>query len=223
MNSSLKTYLVWPLILVLALGVGLYPLAYVWGDMSGGLLSSKSASLLQNSFWNLGFYLHIFLGGLALLIGWSQFVKKLRPIPSNKLGIKYRRIHRTVGYVYAVSVLLSGVAGLYISYYATGPWHTKLGFFLLAVMWLWTTTMAIKAIRNKKITNHQYWMMRSYALTFAGVTLRLWMPFFGAVLGWSFLDGYKVVAWLCWLPNLLLMEWYICKKINAKTGSMNYE
>lgn len=208
MNTKVKNFLVWPLVVFFALGVGLYPLVYVFTDMSNNLLGTKTAELLQNTFWNVSFYTHIFVGGVALFIGWLQFVKRLRE--------KNIRIHRMIGYVYTVSVLLSGFAGLFISFSATGPWHTKLGFFLLAVMWLLTTFMAIRSIRNKNITSHQYWMMRSYALTLSAVTLRLWLPFFSIVLGWTFLESYKIIAWLAWVPNLFFMELYICGKINAK-------
>ncbi len=208
MNLKVKNYIIWPLLIILAIGVGLYPLAYLFGDMSGGLLASKPQAVLENSLWNFGFYSHIMLGGLALIIGWLQFIEKLR-----KTRID---LHRKIGYTYVISVLLSGFAGLFISFYVTGAWHTKLGFFLLAVFWLWTTIMAVRAIREKNITSHQYWMMRSYALTLAAVTLRLWLPFFIGLLGWSFSESYKFAAWLCWLPNLFLMELYICQKTNSK-------
>ncbi|GAB4428835.1 MAG: hypothetical protein OHK0039_47410 [Bacteroidia bacterium] len=45
--------------------------------------------------------------------------------------------------------------------------------------------------------------MISYAACFAAVTLRLWLPILTALLG-DFLPAYRIVAWLCWVPNLLV-------------------
>ncbi len=41
-----------------------------------------------------------------------------------------------------ISVLFSGIAGLYITFYASGGIETKLGFGFLALLWLITTIMA---------------------------------------------------------------------------------
>ncbi|MFT4664366.1 MAG: hypothetical protein ACI8YQ_003701 [Polaribacter sp.] len=74
MNLKIKNYIVWPLIILFA--IGLYPISYIFVDMSKGLLGSKSEALLKSNLWNLGFYTHILLGGLALIIGWTPFIKK---------------------------------------------------------------------------------------------------------------------------------------------------
>jgi hypothetical protein len=46
--------------------------------------------------------------------------------------------------------------------------------------------------------------MYSYAGTFGAVTLRLWLPFLMLVFG-EFLLSYQIVAWLSWLPNLIVV------------------
>jgi hypothetical protein len=48
-------------------------------------------------------------------------------------------------------------------------------------------------------------MVRNFALTFAAVTLRLWLPA-SIVSGFPFELAYPVIAWLCWLPNLVAAE-----------------
>jgi hypothetical protein len=53
-------------------------------------------------------------------------------------------------------------------------------------------------------------MTRSFALTLAAVTLRIWLPL-SAVAGIPFPDAYQVVAWLCWVPNLIVTEWFILR------------
>ena len=51
----------------------------------------------------------------------------------------------------------------------------EFGLILLGMLWLWTGWNAYRNIRagNKEI--HREWMTRNYALTFAAVTLRLWL------------------------------------------------
>jgi hypothetical protein len=51
-------------------------------------------------------------------------------------------------------------------------------------------------------------MIRNFALTFAAVTLRLWLPA-SVVSGVPFGIAYAIVAWLCWLPNLAVAEWML--------------
>ena len=70
--------LAWYFLVMQAIVIGLYPLMFLLTDMSDGLLSTKPAKLLENQAWQFFFYLHIIAGGLALLIGWSQFSTGIR-------------------------------------------------------------------------------------------------------------------------------------------------
>lgn len=187
----------WRIFAFLAIGVGLYPFAYLVFDMSHGLLASKSPEVRESIVWLIGFYTHILLGAVALLAGWSQFSKKLRN--------KNLTLHRSLGKVYLVAVLLSGVAGLYLAYHATGGAVAALGFAGLSIGWVIFAAMAYISIRNGNINQHQYWMIRSYALCFAAVTLRLWLPLF-QMIGMEFIFAYRIIAWLCWTPNLFVAE-----------------
>lgn len=182
--------------------IGLYPLLYFMIDSKFGILTSKSDLLLNDGLWNIGFYTHISLGGLALLIGWTQFSDKLRK--------KNINLHRNLGKVYLISVLFSGIAGLYISYFATGGIISALGFACLAVIWLYTTIRAFLEIKNGSLRKHQKYMIYSYAACFAAVTLRIWMPILTAFFQ-DFLIAYKIVAWLCWIPNIIVAH-YIVKQ-----------
>jgi uncharacterized membrane protein len=186
-----------------AIGVGLYPLMYFFMDQKFGLLNSKSDLLLADAVWNGMFYTHITLGGVALLIGWIQFSKKIQ-----RTNIRF---HRGVGKVYMIAVLFSGIASLYIGYYATGGWIPKLGFISLGLVWLYTTFRGYTSIRKKDILTHQKMMTYSYAACFAAVTLRIWLPLLTVAFG-AFLPAYKIVAWLCWVPNLLIAYYIIQKK-----------
>ncbi len=48
-------------------------------------------------------------------------------------------------------------------------------------------------------------MIRSFSLTFAAVTLRLYLPI-GIMSGLTFEQIYVATAWISWIPNLLIAE-----------------
>ncbi|MBO9675893.1 MAG: DUF2306 domain-containing protein [Sphingobacteriaceae bacterium] len=194
----------WILFAVFATLIGLYPAIYFFVDRKFGLLNSKSAVLLANIFWNVGFYTHIIFGGIALLTGWIQF--------SSKIRVKYIKLHRNIGMVYLVAVMLSSLAGVYIGFFATGGFITSLGFITLGLVWFYTTAKAYLYIKAKKIDQHQKMMVYSYAACFAAVTLRIWLPLLTMLFG-NFLKAYLIVAWLSWVPNL-----FVAYLINRKAA-----
>ncbi|MBU3012775.1 DUF2306 domain-containing protein [Polaribacter vadi] len=187
--------------------IGLYPFAYfIVSDRKFGLLASKSSELLADNLWNIMFYIHIILGGIALCIGWLQFNKKFRN--------KNLKLHKNIGKIYVISVLLSAVSGLYIGYFATGGIIAKSGFMTMAVAWFLTTLFAFTTIKKGNIIKHQKLMTYSYAICFAAVTLRIYLPIFIPLFG-AFLPAYKLIAWLCWVPNILVA--YFINKQHFKT------
>ena len=191
------------IVAIFAILIGLYPAAYFLADMTQGLMSTKAAELLDYPVWNIAFKLHIAFGGLALLIGWLQF--------SHKLRLAKPQLHRNIGKAYVLSVLLSGVSGFYIAWFATGGLVAALGFATLAAYWVFATINALLSIRKGRLECHRNWMFRSYALTFAAVTLRIWLPLLDFGMGMEFIDAYIIVAWLCWVPNVIFSEFYIRK------------
>ena len=193
----------WITVGILSTLIGLYPIIYFLIDRKFGLLSSKSTELLSDNLWNIGFYGHIILGGLALLIGWLQF--------SHKLRRKKIKLHKTIGKTYVVSVLISGICGLFIALYATGGIISVLGFFSLGVIWLSTTILGFKAIKKGNVELHEKFMVFSFAACFAAVTLRIWLPILTSLMG-EFTGAYRIVAWLCWVPNIVVAYFIVRKK-----------
>jgi uncharacterized membrane protein len=191
-----------------AIAIGLYPLLYLLVDMrSNGLLHSKPGVVLSSSIWNAAFYLHITFGGIALLIGWTQFSARLRR--------RYLKIHRLVGKIYVIAVAMSSIAALYIAFFATGGLVCVLGFGSLAIIWLISNVKAYSTIRQGHVVQHQNWMICNYALTFAAVTLRVWLPLLSAFVFHDFIPAYRVVSWLCWVPNLIIAFVIINKRNNS--------
>lgn len=149
------------------------------------------------------FLLHVLGGTVALLLGPWQFWTRLR---DERLSL-----HRWLGRVYLSAILVGGAAGLYMAAIAFGGLPTQLGFGGLAVLWLATGVLAYRRVRQGDYEAHREWMIRNYALTFAAVTLRLWLPLL-MLLGFSFVTAYTAVAWLSWVPNLIAVELYISGK-----------
>jgi uncharacterized membrane protein len=146
------------------------------------------------------FLLHVLGGTVALVLGPWQFWTRLRD--------RRLTLHRWLGRVYLLAILGGGAAGLYMAAVAFGGLPTRIGFAGLAVMWLATGVMAYRRVRRGDYEAHREWMIRNYALTFAAVTLRLWLPLL-MLLGFSFVTAYTTVAWLSWVPNLIAVELYI--------------
>ena len=146
-----------------------------------------------------GVYLHVFAAAVALLLGPFQLSARLRRTRAH--------FHRWMGRAYlGVGVLVGGLSGLYISQFAFGGLVAKLGFASLAVCWLYTGLRVFLAIRSGAIEEHRKWMVRNFSLAFAAVMLRLYIPA-SVLAGAEFAVAYPIIAWLCWLPNLLVAEW----------------
>mgnify|MGYP001793647612 CR=1 FL=1 len=141
---------------------------------------------------------HIGFGILALLSGTLQFLPALK---------RHRRIHRGAGVVYVSAVTLSGICGLYASSFAYGGASNTAAFGMMSAVWLITTTIAVISILRRRISTHQRWMKRSFAITLAAVTLRIELGLLIFVGGMSFDDVYLIVPWTSWVLNLLVVEW----------------
>lgn len=143
-------------------------------------------------------YIHVFASAVALVLGPLQFSSWVRS--------KFINVHRWCGRIYlGVGVGIGGLAGLYMSQFAFGGLVSNLGFAFLALGWLSTGTMALSAILRGDIFNHRKWMTRNYSLTFAAVTLRIYLGSSFAM-GLRFEHFYPVISWLAWVPNLIVAE-----------------
>ncbi len=180
----------------LSLGVAGYA-AFVYGVLPLGSLVHPDMEVAYNSH-AAGIYTHVFGAMFALLLGPWQF--------STRLRASRPALHRWMGRLYlGLGVLIGGIAGLYMAVHAFGGILAQTGFGLLAVLWLYTGLRAYLAIRAGDVVSHRRWMVRNFALSFAAVTLRLWLP--GSVAsGIAFEVAYPVIAWACWVPNLVLAE-----------------
>jgi uncharacterized membrane protein len=190
------------LIAALSVGVAVYALVAYSAVPLGNLVHPRMKLAFEAH--RVAILTHIFCSALAMVLGPWQFLP----------GLRARRpgLHRWSGRLYLLGgVLPGGITGLYVSSYAFGGVFNQLGFALLAVLWLASGYMAYHAIRGGNILQHRQWMLRNFALTFAAVTLRVYLGIFAAA-GIPFETFYAWLGWLCWVPNLVFIEWYIHRK-----------
>lgn len=150
--------------------------------------------------WRWSFYIHVFSSSFVLFFGITQF---------NRWIIhRHKRVHRTFGGLYLIILLfIAAPSGLVMSFYANGGWVSKLGFVLLSLSWIFTTLKALIEVKRKNYEKHGNWMLRSYALTFAAITLR----FYGYLFDYFQLQMhpvmvYTLLAYISWIPNLIVAE-----------------
>lgn len=148
-------------------------------------------------------YAHTLGGTIATLIGPFQFVSGVRR--------RYPGVHRWLGRVYLACVFSSALAALYLAPGSYASSTFGIAFIALALAWLFTGTRAFLTIRRGDIASHRRWMIRNYALTYAAVTLRIQIPLL-VVLGTSPVLAFNIVAWTCWVPNLIVVEAWLRRR-----------
>jgi uncharacterized membrane protein len=142
---------------------------------------------------------HAFFGVLAMMLGVFQF--------SDRLRARYLKTHRTLGYVYVVSVFIAAPLAV--------PMTVRLGPSLVAASsvqsfgWMLTTAIALYCVRHRNVAQHRRWMIRSYPFAMVFTVTRMIIPI-PAVhrLG---VAGIETVVWTmialaAILPNILL-DW----------------
>jgi hypothetical protein len=151
---------------------------------------------------------HIAGGSIAMMLGLVQFIASVRSARP--------AVHRALGTIYLGAVMLASVAGFRIALAmpAAVPADVRsrfmpvtIAFLALSVVWLTVTIAAYRRARQRRFDEHRAWMIRSYSLTFAAVTMRLLAPVF------LFLFDDPVTGTtaglLTWPLNLVVAEWLI--------------
>ncbi|MGA7107315.1 MAG: DUF2306 domain-containing protein [Terracidiphilus sp.] len=136
---------------------------------------------------------HTLAGILALLIGPINFSSRIRQ--------RYLQLHRILGRIYVVSVLIGSFTGIALASGRPGLPGTA----MQAAAWMVCTAAAFMTARNRQIAAHRQWMARSYAVTFTFVSsrvLNLW-PRYWSHLG-DTLAAVGVIAFT--LASLLIVD-----------------
>lgn len=207
-NKKMTPMIGWVVMVLLVVLLSVYSMAY----FVPGMPFSFRPQVYPQSPLTIFLLAHIGGAVIAALCGALQFWEEFR--------LRNVKIHRVLGKFYLLGVLVAGVSALIISPISQGGLVTHIGFALLAVTWLVTTFIAYKRVVDKNWLAHQRWMIRSYSLTLAFVSLRIWLG--GLVLtGAPFEEVYQTVAWICWVPNLMIAEYYINRNNSLITRAAN--
>ncbi|CAN5294810.1 DUF2306 domain-containing protein [soil metagenome] len=186
---------------ILAFALSLNAFTYFNFDPDYSFLRLKQQAIATG--WYLpAFYSHVLVAGMVLIIGFFQFSATLRERAKN--------LHRNLGKMYVFGILFfSAPGGLVMSLFINRGPFVLASFLFQCSLWFLFTYLAYQSVRNRNISAHREWMIRSFALTLAAITLRVYV--FAS--SWSF-DlsqpiAYASIAWLSWVPNLIIAEIYI--------------
>lgn len=188
-------------LMILAVPLAINALSYINFNKDYGFLKFKQIAI-ETGWYLPAYYGHVFAAGIVLLIGLLQ----VHP----QWGLRWRKLHRALGKLYVAGILFfSAPGGLIMSFFiGRGPWVLT-SFLLQCSAWFLCTYLAYHHIRKRNIQAHRQWMLRSYALTLAAITLRVYV----FLSSWSVDLGqpiaYATIAWLSWIPNLIVCEAYI--------------
>lgn len=171
-------------------------------------ISKKDQTLPDISLWIWMIRIHILLAVISLLTGPLGVVKRLR--------VKSIQFHRWNGHIYVLSIFLNFIPGVYVSFFATGGWPSILGFLILNTLWLGTTILGYRYIKRKNVILHSQWMIRSFFLSFANMTIYVLVTITHNVMNFSYENSYTLAVWLCWALNLLIAEFIVRKKYSYK-------
>ena len=177
---------------VLALGVAGYALTYLRPGFPGPF-EPQLPVFRARPLW---FVLHVAGGAVALALVPFQVWARLRR--------RFPGWHRNAGRTACAAILLSALGGFLLAFTSYGGVVNTSGFATLAALWAGSTVLGVRAVRRGDLPAHRAWMLRVLALTFAAVTLRLWLPLLSPLVGFD--AAYGVMGWLCWVPNLLAAE-----------------
>lgn len=169
--------------------------------------------IIHNPYWKAAFFIHVLSSIFLLIAGFTQFNNPLQ---------KFSSVHRTVGKIYVVIIVfISGPASFIMALYANGGIPSQIAFSVLSILWIFFTAKAWIEIRKGNHIDHGNNMLRSYALTLSALTLRAWKYIIVLIFHPHPMDGYMIVAWLGWIPNLLVAEWLIRRRTATKILTIN--
>jgi hypothetical protein len=181
-------------------------LKYIPFDTNIAFLQIKQTEVNEIPYYLTFFYIHVYSAIFALIAGFTQFNKFILN--------RFTAIHKIIGKLYVYVVLfLAAPSGLVIGFYANGGLISKIAFILLSTLWFFFTLQGIISIKNNNSSDHRSFMLRSFALTFSAITLRVWKVILVYLFQPAPMDVYQIISWLGWTLNLLVIEIYIYKKI----------
>ncbi|KIC61743.1 DUF2306 domain-containing protein [Chryseobacterium taiwanense] len=179
-------------------------LEYIPLRTSVSFLMIKQTEVIQRREYLYFFYTHVYTSIFVLLSGFLAILRK-------DFGLK--SFHKNAGKIYILLILfLAAPSGIYMGMFANGGIYSKISFVILGGLWWFSTYKAYQLAKQKKFKEHKQWMWRSFALTVSAITLRMWKVIIVYLFHPNPMDVYQIIAWMGWIPNLILIEYLITKK-----------
>ena len=158
------------------------------------------ANVLANRFFDGWIAIHAVAASTALIVGVIQLSSGVRQ--------RWPGLHRASGWLYILGCVVGGASALVLSAGMSTGAVAASGFGALGTLWIYATLQGVRTALARDFSRHRAWMIRSYALTFAAVTLRLYLPM-SQLFGIDFALAYSCIAWLAWIPNIVIAEVYV--------------
>ena len=179
-------------------------LEYIPLDSNVSFLMIKQTEVEQRPEYLYFFYTHVYTSIFILLTGFLAILRK---------DFRLKNFHRNAGKIYISLILLfAAPSGIYMGIFANGGFLSKISFVILGFLWWFTTFKAFQLARQRKFKEHKQWMWRSFVLTISAITLRMWKVIIVYLFHPNPMDVYQIIAWLGWIPNVILIEYLILKK-----------
>jgi len=167
-------------------------------------LMIKQTEVVERPEYLYFFYTHVYTSIFVLLTGFLAILRK-------DFGLK--NFHKNAGKIYISLILLfAAPSGIYMGIFANGGFLSKISFVILGCLWWFSTYKAFSLAKQHKFKQHKQWMWRSFALTISAITLRMWKVIIVYLFQPNPMDVYQIIAWLGWIPNIILIEYLILKK-----------
>ncbi len=171
-------------------------------------------SVIAQHFAPAGWYLtaHAGFASLALILGAFQF--------SNRLRARYLQVHRTLGYVYVVSVFIGAPIAIPLAMKISTP-SLVAASAVQAFGWMICTGLALACIRRGNVAQHRRWMIRGYPFAMVFTVARIISPI-PPVFRHGF-TGIEIVVWTAvalaaFLPSIML-DWRAMFPRRAKAAA----
>lgn len=184
----------------------LITLQYVPYNTDVAFLRIKQDVVIHD-YYKVVFFTHVYTSIFLMFVGAIQFI-----VPIKKAT---KKLHHYSGRIYVFLILfLSGPSGLVMGYHANGGLSSQISFVILSLLWIFFTGIAIFYAIKKNIKAHQKFALRSFALTLSAISLRLFKYLIVLFFQLESIDAYRIVAWLGWTFNLMLVELYFFYKFS---------
>lgn len=121
--------------------------------------------------------------------------------------------HRWNGRLYVLTIILNFIPGVYVSFFATGGWLSTVGFLILNTLWIGTTILGYLYIKRGKVILHSQWMIRSFCLSFANITIYIVVAITYNALNFPYGYSYTTAVWSSWVITLVIAEIFIRKNL----------